>query len=88
MNRMDLYQNVNYLDIRNLEVNKAYFDVYEEVTGHPYECTFAAYTSAPLPQWIRELTPEQLERLNKKLSHKLQAKGARLLLDPEAVRKL
>ena len=37
MNRMDLYQNVNYLDIRNLEVNKAYFDVYEEVTGHP--CT-------------------------------------------------
>ena len=36
----------------------------------------------------RELTPEQLERLNKKLSHKLQAKGARLLLDPEAVRKL
>lgn len=88
MNRMDLYQNVNYLDIRNLEINKAYFDVYEEVTGHPYECTFAAYTSAPLPQWIRELTPEQLERLNKKLSHKLQAKGARLLLDPEAVRKL
>lgn len=88
MNRMDLYQNVNYLDIRNLEVNKAYFDVYEEVTGHPYECTFTAHTSAPLPQWIRELTPEQLERLNKKLSHKLQAKGARLLLDPEAVRKL
>ena len=88
MNRMDLYQNVNYLDIRNLEVNKAYFDVYEEVTGHPYECTFTAHTSAPLPQWIRELTPEQLERLNKKLSHKLQAKGARLLLDPEAVRKI
>ena len=88
MNRMDLYQNVTYLDIRNLEVNKAYFDVYEEVTGHPYECTFTAHTSAPLPQWIRELTPEQLERLNKKLSHKLQAKGARLLLDPEAVRKI
>ena len=88
MNRMDLYQNVAYLDIRNLEVNKAYFDVYEEVTGHPYECTFTAHTSAPLPQWIRELTPEQLERLNKKLSHKLQAKGARLLLDPEAVRKI
>ena len=85
---MDLYQNVTLLDIRNLEVNKAYIEVYEKVTGHPYESTFAVNQAVPLPQWIRELTPEQLDKLNRKLSHRLLAGGARLLLDPEAVRKL
>lgn len=88
MNRMDLYQNVTLLDIRNLEVNKAYIEVYKKVTGHPYESTFAVSQAVPLPQWIRELTPEQLDKLNRKLSHRLLAGGARLLLDPEAVRKL
>ena len=34
MNRMDLYQNTQYLDIRNIALNKAYYDVYKKVTGH------------------------------------------------------
>lgn len=89
MNRMDLYQNVKQLDIRNLEVNKSYVQVYEKVTGHPYESTFAdSDQPGQLPQWMKELSEEQIDRLNKKLSHKLGASGKRLLLDPEASRKL
>lgn len=88
MNRMDLYQNIPLLDIRNLAVNKNYYDVYERVTGHPYESTFAQEKVEQLPQWIQELSKEELEKLNRQLSKQLRSNGARLLLDPESVRKL
>ena len=87
MNRIDLYQNVNYLDIRNLEINKKYISIYEEITGHSYEDTFAIGTESKLPQWMQELSAEELDKLNKKLSKSLKAQGKRLLLDPESVRK-
>lgn len=84
MNRMDLYQNVKFLDIRNLAVNERYQSVYEEITGHAYTSTF----DVPIheqPQWLRELTAEEVSELSKKLSKQLRAKGGRLVLDPEAV---
>lgn len=95
MNRMDLYQNVNFLDIRNLAVNRKYQDVYEKVTGHQYISTFYEEDEMPenrgvkeLPQWISELGAEQLEKLNRRLSRQLLAEGGRLLLDPENIRKV
>jgi glycosyltransferase involved in cell wall biosynthesis len=87
MNRMDLYQNTDILDIRNLAVNKGYKMVYEKITGHPYESTFAIEQKA-LPQWIKEMGVEEILGLNKKLSNALMADGARLLLDPVCVRKI
>ena len=95
MNRMDLYQNVNVLDIRNLAVNKKYQPIYEKVTGHPYVNTFYVEDETPdnrgvkeLPQWMQEMDAEQLEKLNRRLSRQLLAEGGRLLLDPENIRKL
>lgn len=92
MNRMDLYQNTEQLDIRNLAVNKAYQRVYEEVTGQPYVSTFYA-ENKELPQWILDLErsaggEEKLMELSARLSKSLTADGARLLLDPVCVRKL
>lgn len=92
MNRMDSYQNTDTLDIRNMAVNKAYQPVYEEVTGHPYESTLGT-DKKELPQWIRELDKtseggKQLAKLGKKLCKRFMKDGARLLLDPECVRKL
>lgn len=92
MNRMDLYQNTRFLDIRNLAVNKAYYEIYEEVTGHPYESTL--YTGKKeLPGWMHELgkTPDgklKLMELSELLSKRLTEGGARLLLDPMRVRKV
>jgi hypothetical protein len=87
MNRMDLYQNTEVLDIRNLAVNKAYTSVYEKVTGHPYESTL--YTeNKELPQWIKDMDKAKLIELNKKLSKELLSEGGRLLLDPVCVRKI
>ena len=92
MNRMDLYQNTRALDLRNMAVNKAYQDVYEAVTGHPYVSTL--YTEQKeLPQWIQDMEraadgEEQLARLGEALGSQLVNKGARLLLDPVCVRKL
>lgn len=95
MNRMDLYQNVTVLDIRNLAVNKKYYVLYEKVTGHPYVNTFYVEDEKTenagvreLPQWMKEMETEQLERLNRRLSRQLLAEGGRLLLDPENIRKL
>jgi glycosyltransferase involved in cell wall biosynthesis len=87
MNRMDLYQNTEIIDIRNLEVNKSYTKVYEEVTGHPYESTFAT-EKKDLPQWIKDMDRNELAELNQKLSKALLKDGARLLLDPVCVRKI
>jgi len=92
MNRMDLYQNTEFLDIRNIALNKAYQPVYEEVTGHGYESTLYP-EKKELPQWIKELDKtaggqEQLEKLGKKLSKQLLAEGGRLLLDPVRIRKI
>lgn len=92
MNRMDLYQNTEFLDIRNIALNKAYHPVYEEVTGHGYESTLYP-EKKELPQWIKELDKtaggqEQLEKLSKKLSKQLLAEGGRLLLDPVRIRKI
>jgi hypothetical protein len=68
-------------------VNRTYVQTYEDVTGHPYVSTF--YTeNKELPQWIREMDNEQLFALNKRLSKSLMADGARLLLDPECIRKV
>lgn len=92
MNRMDLYQNTELLDIRNMAVNKAYQGVYEEVTGQPYVSTL--YTeNRELPQWIQDLEraadgEEKLMELGARLCRELTADGARLLLDPVCVRKL
>ena len=95
MNRMDLYQNVSILDIRNLAVNKKYQKVYEKVTGQPYVNTFYVEGEdaenngvKELPQWMIEMDAEQLEKLNRRLSKQLLAEGGRLLLDPENIRKL
>lgn len=95
MNRMDLYQNVTVLDIRNLAVNKKYYVLYEKVTGHPYVNTFYVEDEKTenagvreLPQWMKEMETDQLERLNRRLSRQLLAEGGRLLLDPENIRKL
>ena len=92
MNRMDLYQNTDLLDIRNLALNKAYQGVYEEVTGQPYVSTFYA-EEQELPQWMQDLErtakgEERLMELGAKLCRRLTADGARLLLDPVCVRKL
>lgn len=90
MNRMDLHQNTQFLDIRNLAVNKAYHGIYEEVTGHPYESTL--YTGKKeLPQWMHELGKTQegnkrLMELSRTLSRRLTEDGARLLLDPVRIR--
>lgn len=54
MNRMDLYQNTDQLDIRNMAVNKAYQGVYEEVTGQPYVSTLFAENRG-LPQWMQDM---------------------------------
>lgn len=95
MNRMDLYQNVNVLDIRNLAVNKRYHALYEKITGHPYIKTFYVELEEPenrgekeLPLWMAELDGEQIEKLNRRLSRQLLAEGGRLLLDPENIRKV
>lgn len=92
MNRMDLYQNTDLLDIRNLAVNKAYQDVYEEVTGQPYVSTLCT-ENRELPQWILDLErsaggEEKLMELNAALCRRLTADGARLLLDPVCIRKV
>lgn len=92
MNRMDLYQNTDLLDLRNLAVNKAYQSVYEEVTGHTYESTLVT-DRKELPQWIMELNKtadgrKQLMKLGSKLCKRLLKDGARLLLDPVCVRTL
>jgi glycosyltransferase involved in cell wall biosynthesis len=87
MNRMDLYQNTGVLDIRNLAVNKSYTEIYEKVTGHPYENTL--YTDKKeLPQWIRDMDKTKLAELNRRLSKELVKEGGRLLLDPECMRKI
>lgn len=91
MNRMDLYQNTGLLDLRNMAVNKAYRDKYEEITGHPYESTLFT-ENKELPQWIVELGrsadgEERLMELGARLCEGLTADGARLLLDPVCVRK-
>lgn len=92
MNRMDLYQNTELLDIRNMAVNKAYQGVYEQVTGQPYESTLCT-ESADLPQWMQDLErtaggEERLMELSARLCRELTADGARLLLDPVCIRKL
>lgn len=92
MNRMDLYQDVDSLDIRNLSVNKNYYDVYEKITGHVYEDTFAIMSNE-LPKWIDELNKtkagrEKIHRLNIELSKQLKKDNSRLLLDPECIRKI
>lgn len=92
MNRMDLYQNTDLIDLRNMAVNKAYQGVYEEVTGQPYVSTL--YTeNQQLPQWIQDLEKtaggeERLMELSARLCEELTADGARLLLDPVCIRKL
>lgn len=91
MNRMDLYQNTDVLDIRNMAVNKAYQSVYEEVTGQPYVSTFYA-ENRELPQWIQDMErsaggEEKLMELGARLCKSLTADGARLLLDPVCIRK-
>ncbi|MCM1182354.1 MAG: glycosyltransferase [Roseburia sp.] len=101
MNRMDLYQNVTMLDIRNMALGKAFRELYERVTEHPYESTLApsdynrsgAPSGRELPQWIKELEKtaegrKRLEKLSVQLSRQLLAAGGRLLLDPECIRKL
>ena len=90
MNRMDLYQNVKVLDLRNMEVNKGYEDIYQEVTGHPYESTLLTQNNE-LPQWLRELDKSaqgrsQIARMSAELCSKLSKAGGRLLLDPTCVR--
>ncbi|MDE7477338.1 MAG: glycosyltransferase [Lachnospiraceae bacterium] len=52
MNRMDLFQNTTQLDLRNMAVNKAYQEIYEEVTSQPYVSTLYtenSYTNKTLP---------------------------------------
>ncbi len=92
MNRMDLYQNTDQLDIRNMAVNKAYQGVYEEVTRHPYVSTLFAENRG-LPQWMQDMErtaggEERLMELGAVLCGRLTADGARLLLDPVCVRKI
>ncbi len=92
MNRMDLFQNTQVLDIRNLAVNKPYEELYETVTGHPYKSTFYL-DQKELPQWIKDMDKtvegrKQLAELGGKLCSKLIEDGSRLLLDPVCVRKM
>ncbi|MFG6366964.1 MAG: glycosyltransferase [Lachnospiraceae bacterium] len=92
MNRMDLYQNTTWLDLRNMAVNKAYQSVYEDVTGHSYISTLPA-EEKELPQWIQDLgrTTEgnkKLMELSQELCKRLIKNRARLLLDPVCVRKI
>lgn len=92
MNRMDLYQNTDQLDIRNMAVNKAYQGVYEEVTRHPYVSTLFSENRG-LPQWMQDMErtaggEERLMELGAVLCGRLTADGARLLLDPVCVRKI
>ena len=92
MNRMDLYQNTDQLDIRNMAVNKAYQGVYEEVTRHPYVSTLFSENRV-LPQWMQDMErtaggEERLMELGAVLCGRLTADGARLLLDPVCVRKI
>lgn len=92
MNRMDLYQNTDQLDIRNMAVNKAYQGVYEEVTRHPYVSTLFSENRV-LPQWMQDMErtaggEERLTELGAVLCGRLTADGARLLLDPVCVRKI
>lgn len=95
MNRMDLYQNVAVLDIRNLAVNKKYYALYEKVTGHSYVDTFyhengqiESQAVKELPQWMQEMDSQEIEKLSRKLSRQLLLEGGRLLLDPENIRKM
>ena len=98
MNRMDLYQDIELVDIRNLAINKDCYEIYRDVTGHEYENTLTeAYsashnTAKELPTWIWELERtadgrKKIEQLNKDLSRQLISKG-RLLLDPECIRRI
>lgn len=92
MNRMDLYQNTDLLDIRNLAVGKPYQGIYEKVTGHPYASTLCT-ENRELPQWMQELAGtadggEKLMKLGARLCRELTADGARLLLDPVCIRKI
>ncbi len=87
MNRMDLYQNVRFLDIRNLAVSEKYKSVYEEITGHAYVNTLGL-AKKEQPQWLQELTAEEINSLSKTLCKHLRAGGGRLVLDPEAVVKV
>ena len=89
---MDLFQNTQVLDIRNLAVNKPYEELYETVTGHPYKSTFYL-DQKELPQWIKDMDRtvegrKQLAELGEKLCSKLIEDGSRLLLDPVCVRKM
>lgn len=92
MNRMDLYQNTEQLDIRNMAVNKAYQAIYEEITGQSYVSTL--YTeNQELPQWMQDMErsadgEEKLMELSRRVCNGLAADGARLLLDPVCVRKV
>ena len=85
INRLDLYQNVGELDIRCLALNRRYQSCYQEITGHEYVDTF---TDTPLPNWMQALSDTDVMSLSARLSAALTADGARLLLDPERVRKL
>ncbi|MDE7477713.1 MAG: hypothetical protein K2M91_07155, partial [Lachnospiraceae bacterium] len=73
-------------------VNKAYQEIYEEVTSQPYVSTL--YTeNQELPQWILDLEKtadgnKKLMELSARLCEKLTKDGARLLLDPVCVRKM
>lgn len=84
MNRMDLYQNVKLLDIRNLAISERYRTIYEEITGHEYVNTFEVPCKEQ-PEWLKALSEEQIHDMSKLLSKSLRAKGARLVLDPEAI---
>lgn len=91
MNRMDLHQNTQFLDIRNMAVNKAYQGIYEEVTGHPYESTLYS-EKKELPQWMHDMDRtaegrQKLMELSETLSGRLTENGGRLLLDPVCIRK-
>lgn len=90
MNRMDLYQNVAVLDIRNMAVGKRYQGIYQEVTNHSYESTLLT-EQKDLPQWLRELDKSeqgsrQIARMNEELCHRFTKAGGRLLLDPSCIR--
>lgn len=89
MNRLDLYQNIEWLDIRCMEINGQYTALYEQITGHSYESTISGES---LPQWLSELNSTKSGRnkiieLSSILSRELSKKG-RLLLDPEIIRKI
>ncbi len=87
MNRMDLYQNVRFLDIRNLAVSERYQPIYEEVTGQTYVSTFDM-PEKEQPQWLQEMSAEEMNALSKTLSKRFRAEGGRLVLDPESIVKV